>query len=510
MSLQIRARVRATMDRFGRRFPRAAKFLGFAKRRRKPLTAVFVVAMHIIGFILSISAVMATRTPQGAIAWAISLNTCPYLAVPAYWAFGDSGMENYFEERAARLGEVRPLADKLIADIDTASISPDKPSPLIETLATLGSLPVTKGNKVELLIDGKNTFRSIFDAIDNAEKYIIVQFFIIRSDGLGNELKDKLVRKAKEGVRVFMLYDDYGSLDIGDDYVSELRDAGVAVHSFMNLGGDVNRFQLNFRNHRKLVIVDGKTAFVGGHNVGDEYLGKHPTLTPWRDSHMRVTGPAVTCMQIPFAEDWAWATGKLPEDLDWDIKRLAEAAPGPADAVCVASGPADRVETCSLFFQAALHSAKRRIWIASPYFVPDNGFIQALQLAALRGVEVKILIPELADSQMPYLSSFSYLEELEDAGVEVRRYQDGFLHQKVLLVDDDFSAVGSANLDNRSFRLNFELMLGVSDEAFAAKVEKMLSDDFAKSRLATASDLNSKSGFFKLKVAVSRLLAPIQ
>lgn len=488
------------------RFPRTASVLGFAKRRRKPLTALFVLTMHTIGFVQSISAVMETRTPQGAIAWAISLNTFPYIAVPAYAVFGDNGFESYISTRTAGLAETRPFAEQLIKNIDESNVSPDETTDLMTTVSRISSLPVTSGNRPELLVDGKSTFRSIFDAIDQAEDYILVQFYIIRTDGTGIDLKDRLIKKAREGVKVYLLYDDYGSLGLEGEFTRDLQEAGVRVQSFMNLGGEANRFQLNFRNHRKIVVVDGKVAFVGGHNVGDEYLGKHPSLTPWRDSHLRISGPVVASVQIPFVEDWHWATGELLDNLKWDI----ETRPGNAEAVCIPTGPADPMETCSMFFQAAIHAAKNRVWIATPYFVPDEAVVMALQLAARRGVEVKVLIPELSDSKLVYMSSFSYLKDLEQCGVEVWRYQKGFLHQKVMMIDDEFSMIGSANLDNRSFRLNFEAMIGVNDPIFASEVKAMMQTDFDNSIQAKSGDLASRDFKFRLGVKVARLLAPIQ
>jgi cardiolipin synthase len=278
----------------------------------------------------------------------------------------------------------------------------------------------------------------------------------------------------------------------------------------MDFDEEPNRFQLNFRNHRKSVIVDGKIAFVGGHNVGDEYMGKDPILTPWRDTHMKISGPVVTCLQVPFIEDWHWATGKSIEGLRWDLEEAAEDVAGDAMAVGIPSGPADPMETCSLFFHACISSATKRVWLATPYFVPDEALVLSLQLAAARGVEVKILIPETTDSQLIRMSSFSYLEEMEKAGIEIWRYQKGFLHQKVILVDDSFVSIGSANMDNRSLRLNFELMVGVEDEAFAGEVSKMLENDFSNSQRATPDDLKSKSLPFRLGVRIARLLAPIQ
>ncbi|MBB5351885.1 cardiolipin synthase [Haloferula luteola] len=466
--------------------------------------------MHIIGFFQSISAVMDTRTSQGAIAWAISLNTFPVVAVPAYMIFGDNDFQTYVTTRQAGIKDLRPMAEHLIESVKTADVARTDLPGLMGTLSNLSSLPVTYGNQAEILVDGSPTFESIFEAIDQAENYILVQFYIIRDDETGRGLAERLARKAREGVQVYLLYDDYGCLGLSSSYLDSLRQAGVHAQSFLNLVGGANRFQLNFRNHRKLVVVDGKTAFVGGHNVGDEYLGLHPTLSPWRDTHMRLTGPVVTSLQVPFAEDWNWATGEILDHLDWNIESKAADTPDGMEAIAIPTGPADPMETCSLYYLAAIHAAQKRLWIATPYFVPDEPITQALQLAGRRGVDVRILIPEQFDSSLVRYSSYSYLRELEMAGVQIWRFQKGFMHQKVLLVDDDFATIGSANVDNRSFRLNFELQVGIRDVGFASQVEAMLREDFSHSRRARPEDLDRQSWPFKVGVRVSRLLAPIQ
>ena len=283
---------------------------------------------------------------------------------------------------------------------------------------------------------------------------------------------------------------------------------GIRVSYVMAVSGKANRFQLNFRNHRKIVVVDGKRGFLGGLNVGDEYLGKDSELTPWRDTHMEWRGPIVKCLQVPFAEDWRWATGELLHQLDWEIKPGDVA--GEAEAICLATGPADPFETCAMGFLTLIDGARDRIWLATPYFVPDDKIVTALQLAAIRGVDVRVILPELSDSRLVHMSSFSYFKELEDAGVKIFRYQKGFMHQKVMVVDDSLSAIGSANLDNRSFRLNFEVIGIVSDVAFNGEVSRMLEADLAGSTPTGADALTGKSFAFRLGVRLSRMLAPIQ
>lgn len=494
--------------------------MGFMHRRRRPLRALFMVFAHSLGFVFSIQAVMQTRTEQGAVAWAFALNTIPVVAVPAWFVFGSNEVEAY--ESAMRVGmqEVRPLAERLIKNLDQASANPGEIRPgdteqlsvnhseMLKRLQTIGSLPLMEGNSARLLVDGEATYEAMLDAISEAEHYILVQFYIFREDQIGKRVRDSLVAKAREGVSVFLLLDSVGSIGLSDGFVESMEREGMKVRYVMDVTGKENRFQLNFRNHRKIVVVDGKRGFLGGLNVGDEYLGKDPKLTPWRDTHMEWRGPIVKCLQVPFAEDWRWVTGELLDQLDWEI-RPGDVA-GEMEALCLATGPADPFETCAMGFLTLIDGARDRIWLATPYFVPDDKIVTALQLAAMRGVDVRVILPDLSDSRLIYLSSFSYFKELEDAGVRIYRYQKGFLHQKVMLIDDSLSAIGSANLDNRSFRLNFEVIGIVSDTAFNSEVSRMLEADFVNSRPTGANAVAGRSFPFRLGVRLARMLAPIQ
>jgi len=471
--------------------------------RKKRFWRWIIPIAHIMGLFTSVQAIMESRTPQGAIAWGISLNTVPYVAVPAYWVFGRSKFQGYVVARQEEIIETNPIAQKLRDDITSEQFRVEAEDSFGKVLTELGRLPYTRRNHADLLIDGEATFDAIFKAIDEAEDYILVQFYIIRDDDLGRKLKNRLIARAKEGIRVFFLYDAFGSVKLPMLYIRDLNDAGIQVQEFRS-----TRYQLNFRNHRKIVVVDGKVAFVGGHNVGDEYLGNLESMSPWRDTHLQISGPIVQCIQIPFIEDWHWTSGEFIRPLNWDPDKSPEGSD--MEALCLPTGPADEFETCNLFFLAAINSAKKRAWIASPYFVPDEPIISALQLAALRGVDVRVLIPEKPDSKLVGLSAFSYLPDMEKADIQVYRYTQGFLHQKVILIDDDFAAVGTANFDNRSFRLNFEVTVAVHDTTFASQVDAMLRKDFSQSNLASAKDLEERGFPFRFAVRVSRLLAPIQ
>lgn len=477
----------------------------YVRPRRKRLVALLVIVAQIAGGLASVHAVMETRTPQGAVAWAVSLNTIPYVAVPLYLTFGRSKFNGYVKKRQDKIEETDPLVRDLVDQLQAEQlVVPDLLAmPLMESLA---KLPATMGNAVTLLRNGEAIFASIFEGIDRAERYLLAQFYIVRDDALGREFHKRLRAAAARGVKVHFLYDEIGCYQLPRSYLEGLRHAGVVVHAFNSTQGRANRFQINFRNHRKIVVVDGRHAWVGGANVGDEYMGRHPRLTPWVDAMVKVTGPAVQMVQVPFLEDWFWASGRLL-DLDWTVQT---APSGASSAVLsLATGPADRYDTCALFFMNAIQRAERRLWIASPYFVPDQQIVSALQLAAMRGVDVRILVPEDCDHTLVRLAGWSFVAPLEMVGVQIFRHGNGFLHHKAMLVDEDVSAIGTANFDNRSFRLNFELTLLVRDAVFAKEVETMFLDDFADSRLSSAQELAERAFPVRLAVRIARLLAPL-
>ena len=284
-----------------------------------------------------------------------------------------------------------------------------------------------------------------------------------------------------------------------------MRQAGIITTAFHSTKGRANKFQLNFRNHRKLVVIDGHTAFVGGHNVGDEYVSRHPVFGLWRDTHVRLQGPVVKPIQYCFLQDWHWATGLVPE-LDWCLDDIPM---GNERCLVIASGPADPVDTCALMFTQAINTARERFWIASPYFVPDSLILGALKLAALRGVDVRILLPARPDHRTVHLASYSFYEQTLPFGIRLYRYGHGFMHQKVFLVDRSYAAVGTANLDNRSMRLNFELTAINYDPSFIGEVEAILLKDFSQSHTVDLSDFTRRSFIFKLAVRFARLLAPV-
>ena len=364
-------------------------------KRRRRMVAAIVVLFHVLGVVSSINAVMTARTAQGAIAWGVSLITFPYIAVPAYWVLGRRNFEGYQKAWIDRHDEVKQFEATMRERLEPFAVETLERIPNYEAMKRLAHSPLLRGNDATLLVDGDATFDSIFEGLVQAEHYALVQFYIIRDDGLGRRLKSALIDCANRGVKVFVLYDEVGSLGVPKSYLAELEAAGIQQSEFNTTQGAHNRFQLNFRNHRKNVVIDGKVTWIGGHNVGDEYLGLDPKVGHWRDTHVRIEGPAAQVAQAMFLGDWYWAKRTIP-DLDWE----PEAASTGADvmAMVLPIAPIDTIETAQLFFVHALNAARDRIWIATPYFVPDQAVMAALRLAALRGVDVRIIVPEKGDN----------------------------------------------------------------------------------------------------------------
>lgn len=468
------------------------------------ILSLILLLAHISGFLSSLHAILSTRTSQGAVAWVISLNSFPVLALPAYWIFGRNNFQGYVLERQEEDEAIHQFVEQKMAEHPEIFSSKRDHHPAVLAAERLALMPTLHGNHVKLLVDGQATFDSILAGIARAESYVLVQFYILRDDGLGGRLRDALAERARAGVRVYVLYDEIGSFGLPSTYLSSLREAGVDIRSFHTRKGPRNRFQLNFRNHRKIVVTDGTAAWVGGHNVGDEYLDGGTEFDSWRDTHLKIEGPGVLSLQWVFLEDWNWAADEVL-DVDWET---GLAARGHQEVLVIPSGPADRRETATLMFTHAINSAQQRIWIASPYFIPDPGLMRAMQLAALRGVDVRILLPDEKDHLLLYLAAFSYMKE---AGADIRfwRYTSGFMHQKVMLIDDSVASVGTANFDNRSFRLNFEITALVIDKAFNREVAEMLEEDFARSIEVDANLIDSKSRTFRLQSRAASLLSPI-
>ena len=464
----------------------------------------YLVALYLIAFTLCIRAIMNSRSSQGALAWSISLISFPSLAIPFYLLFGRRKFHGYITARRSSSLFNNELGQDIYCSLLKHKTFDAEVVNKYQTFEKLASLNFTSNNNVTLDIDGEKIYKSMLNEINKANDYILIQFYIIRDDKVGELFKSALIAKAKEGVRIYILYDEIGSYDLGRKFISELEHHAIEVVSFISSQGSNSRFQINFRNHRKMIIIDGKVGLLGGANLGEEY-NKNIAGDVWRDTNITLEGPAVMGMQVSFIEDWYWSCGNIitthwePKPSDVENKKV----------LILPTGPADELETCQLYFQQAIYSAKKRIWITSPYFVPDSAIIQSLILASLRGVEVKILVPSKSDNILVDYALHSCINECKKTNIQFYNYLPGFLHQKVILIDDDFSSIGTSNLDNRSMKLNFEVSALIVDEEFNKQVFNMLQIDIQNSQEIKLTIYENGSLWFRFKVKLSRLFTPI-
>lgn len=462
-------------------------------------------ALHVLGVIGAIDVIMKGRTAPGTTAWALALVFVPLIAVPMYIVFGERKFAGYVRARRTGMRQIDQAARALAEALGPHTWTEKEGRPELDALVRLARMPFTRGNRVELLIDGAEMFPAMYAAIDAAREYALVQFYMFQDDEVGRALAEALLRARGRGVRVMLLYDEIGSYTLPNAYLERLRAAGCECSGFRTKPKRQKRFRINFRNHRKIVVVDGTTALMGGINVGREYLGLDPRVGRWRDTHVKIVGPAAQCLQLSFLEDWYWANRRVPE-LRWEPAAEEKGACG---ALVVPSGPADELDTCSLMYTHVANCARKRLWLATPYFVPDEEVLGAIQLAALRGVDVRVIVPEKNDNMMVQYSILSFYEDLMTAGARVYHYTDGFMHQKVALCDD-VSVVSTANLDNRSFRINFEVSTVVQCPDFAEGVRVMLETDMARSREVTTAWMRGMSLRTRFLSRFFRLFAPVQ
>lgn len=364
----------------------------------------------------------------------------------------------------------------------------------------------SQNNRVDLFTDGTEKFSALIHDLENATDHIHLLYYIIRHDQLGTKIADVLIKKAQEGVTVRFLYDDMGSRLLSKRYLKRLRDAGVQAEAFFPPKIPKINFKVNFRNHRKLAIIDGKIGYVGGFNIGDEYLGKSEKFGYWRDTHLRIYGDAVRTMQTRFVLDWNQASHDL---VSYDERYYVGGESGNVGVQIVSSGPDSDWEQIKYGYIRMILTAEEYVYIQTPYFIPDESLMDALRIAALSGVKIKIMIPNKPDHMFVYWATLSYVGELLNEGAEIYLYQNGFLHAKTIIVDGKVSSVGTTNIDVRSFRLNFEVNAFLYDIEMAQKLVDAFNEDITVSTQMTKSLYEKRPLSIKFKESVSRLLSPI-
>ncbi|MGN0135467.1 cardiolipin synthase [Anaerotignum sp.] len=479
---------------------------------------LFALIVLIINVILSgLVVFFERRNPASTWAWLLVLLFIPILGFIAYMIFGrNSKREKMFREKEKYDQEV--YYKYLFHDVHSAEkVQQQKKfienkGKLVEAdyVTDLAHLHLNSGNwmtfnnQVEYLNNGKEKFESLVQDIRNAKKFIHLEYYIWRGDRLGTRLTEELAKKAAEGVEVRVLYDGIGNSRLPKHFFDKLHAAGGYTAAFLP------RFvvRLNYRNHRKLAIIDGEIGYIGGFNVGDEYLGIVKRYGPWRDTHLRFQGDAIDQMQMRFIKDWNFTAKNgiiqlnekyFPKRLQFDGIRTQ----------IVSSGPDTQWKNIRNGYFKMINEAESHIYLTTPYFVPDDGIFEALRVAALSGLDVRIIIPGNPDHFFVYWASMSYLGELLEAGVKVYQYEKGFIHAKVLTIDGTVASVGSANMDIRSFDLNFEVNAFMYDE----EMTKILEDDFRNDLHScveiTKEWYHRRRWWFRVHESIARLISPM-
>ena len=371
----------------------------------------------------------------------------------------------------------------------------------------MGHSPYRENNEVMMYSDGKEFFTALLDALRKAEKCINIEFYIFKIDGIGSEILSILEEKAAKGVEVRLLYDSVGSRTLNKRVLKNFISVGGKTGEFFPSWLKIINLNMNFRNHRKIVVIDNKIGFVGGFNVGDEYLGKNEKFGYWRDTHVKIEGDAVKDLNLRFLADWRYAT-KEEVDIEHIVEEESRVCKG---IQILSSGPnlSDRFEI-KLAYLKMIQKAKKYIYIQSPYLIIDNSISDALKLAALSGVDVRIMIPGKGDHPFVYWANLSYAGDLLDFGVKIYHYdRNAFLHAKTLVIDDEICSVGTANMDTRSFELNFEINAYIYSSDIACKQKKQFEKDILKSNQLTLEMYKGRNNKTKIKEGLSKLFSSI-
>ncbi|MGP4076167.1 cardiolipin synthase [Halobacillus sp. K22] len=474
---------------------------------------------YILSTILGLNVLLALaiiflerRDASATWAWLMVLLFLPIAGFIFYLIFGRrlSHKEIFTWDKKSRLGLLAAVQDQLQAikedrlEINHPDIVPYED--LIYLHLKNNDALYSDNNEVEVFTDGQKKFHALIQDIESAQDHVHLLYYIVRDDKLGTRLADVLIRKAQENVEVKLLYDDMGSRLLKRKFVRRLREAGVEVESFFPSFIPKVNLKINYRNHRKLAIIDGKIGYIGGFNIGDEYLGFNKRFGYWRDTHLRVEGNAVNNMQTRFILDWNQASRK---DIVYEDRYFQAEPKGNTGVQIVSSGPDSEWEQIKHGYIKMILSAKEYVYVQTPYFIPDDSLLDALRIAVLSGVDVRIMIPNKPDHPFVYWATFSNIGDMLNAGARIYIYQKGFLHAKTIVVDGNIASVGTANIDVRSFRLNFEANAFVYHPDIAKALSDRFHEDLTESTELTNKLYQSRSKWIRFKEAIARLLSPI-
>ncbi len=461
-------------------------------------------------YVLTVLAVIVVvlsenRNPVKSMAWMLVLVLLPVVGLVIYLVFGRSlkGMRLISRSHLRELRRMNDFPEAVSREDDLS----DSSRQLISLVNKLTEPHLFKGNDITVFTTGEEKFSSLLRDIEQAREHIHLQYFIIENDTSGRRLVELLERKAREGVQVKVLYDYVGSFYIHSRVLKHMRAAGIEVHPFMELTFTQFLFRLNWRNHRKIVVIDGKVGYVGGMNIADRYVIGEKRQPAWRDTHLRIEGESVTAMQYSFAIDWNFTTRRLLDT----VPKHQQAGALSSDYLVqmVNSGPTSRWNNISFVFLKAITLAKHSLYIQTPYFLPSDSLLKAMQSAALAGVDVRLMIPRHPDSVMLRLATGSYLKECLMAGIKIYFYEPTMMHAKVVIVDDEFVTTGSTNFDFRSFEHNFEFNALVYSKEFNGKMKAIFEADMEHCTRISLGKWKQRPLVQKALESIVRLISPI-
>jgi len=453
------------------------------------------------------------KNPASTWTWLMVLLFLPSIGFIVYLFFGQNlKRTKMFKLKREEKENLSSIVSKQKEFLDNENLT--KTNPFLSKYSDMMKLNLcsdnsfyTNNNKVTIFTDGKAKFDQLKENLNNAETYIHMEYYIFQNDILGKEILDILCKKAKEGVEVKLLFDGMGCLKVPKSFFEPLIEAGGKSSCFFPPFLPYINLRLNFRNHRKICTVDGKYAFIGGFNIGDEYLGHSKKFGFWRDTHLFIQGDAIDALELHFLMDWRYAAS---EDSTFDDKYFPHRPHlGKTGLQIVSSGPDSTFNSIKNGYLKMISKAEKTIYIETPYFIPDDSILEALKIASLSGVDVRIIIPTKPDHPFVYWASTSYMGELLDSGVKCYTYNKGFLHSKFLSIDGSISSVGTANLDIRSFTLNFEINAFIYDKEITSDLDNFFMNDLTFCNELTIEDYTNRNFIVKFKESISRLLSPI-
>ncbi len=468
---------------------------------------------YVVFLLLTIGVIIhEKRDPVKALSWIVVLILLPIVGFLLYIVFGrNHRKEKLFSRKGLRdLEQIDTLSQQQVDALNHAdwllSSEITENRDIITLLLNNSKTLLTNHNRISVLHDGPATFDAIKEALRGARSSIHLEYYIIEDDPLGREIAEILMGKAREGVEVRLIYDDVGSWGLSRDFIGRLREAGVAVQCFMRVVFPWLTSKVNYRNHRKILVVDGEIGFTGGINIAQRYL-TGTKMGPWRDTHLKLEGEAVRMLQIIFITDWYFVSKQY---LTNQAKYLPPTTVQDECLIQIAtSGPdSDWASIMQAFFAAITH-AQHHIYISSPYFTPNEAILTAIKVAALSGIDVRIMIPSRSDSKIVYWASRSYIGELIDARVNVYLYRKGFNHSKLIMIDGVFASVGTANMDIRSFEDNFEVSAIIYDQRITQELEEQFLEDLSQCRYVTREYWETRPILHTIYESVSRLFSPL-